>query len=358
MKMKITVIPGRELSDDLVRAWMALQQANSDLASPYFHPEFTRIVSSVRNDVEVAVVEDSGRIAAFFPFQREGTKIGKAVGHPLSDYHGVICAPDFQFSPRELLQQCRLIAWEFDHLPASQSSFAPFLSSIEPSPQIDLAGGYEGYVKQREGAHSEHIKKIQKLMRRAETEMGPLRFVAESTDAASLETVLAWKSDQYRASGKLDLFAPGWIREAIDRMFFTRGGCAGMLSLLYAGDKLLAGHFGIRLNPIWHYWFPSYDSEFARYSPGLMLLLMMAQHAPENGVRVIDLGKGMSLYKARFMNASFPLASGSVELGAWRTFRRVAERKLRSVVSRSPLHVPVRQVLQSMRRLRTRVPVE
>ena len=35
----------------------------------------------------------------------------------------------------------------------------------------------------------------------------------------SFETVLAWKSDQYLQSGKRDLFAPGWIREAVGRIF-------------------------------------------------------------------------------------------------------------------------------------------
>ena len=61
--MKITLIPGRELSDDLVRVWTGLL-ANPDLASPYFHPEFTKAIAAVRRDVEVAVLEADGKIAA------------------------------------------------------------------------------------------------------------------------------------------------------------------------------------------------------------------------------------------------------------------------------------------------------
>ena len=74
--MKVTLIPGPKLDDEIVRIWVCLQQANPDLASPYFHPEFTRIIASVRDGVEVAVIEDGGRVVALFPFQRESKKSG------------------------------------------------------------------------------------------------------------------------------------------------------------------------------------------------------------------------------------------------------------------------------------------
>jgi CelD/BcsL family acetyltransferase involved in cellulose biosynthesis len=90
----------------------------------------------------------------------------------------------------------------------------------------------------------------------------------------------------------------------------------------------------------------------ARYSPGLILLLKMAEHAPSLGVRTIDLGKGMSLYKKRLMNASIPLAHGSVELPSWRSIRRHARRKLRSLLMNSRVSKPVRDALNSLRQLR------
>src|SRR5262249_34318420 len=160
----------------------------------------------------------------------------------------------------------------------------------------------------------EQIKKTYSLMRRIEREVGPLRFVTESNDLTSLATVLVWKSEQYRRSSSTDLFKPGWIREAVNRILETRvDAFAGVLSLLYAGDWLIAGHFGMRSRRVWHYWFPAYDPEAARYSPGLMLLLKMAEHAPVVRTATIDLGKGMSLYKERLMNSSLLLASGRLE---------------------------------------------
>src|SRR5262245_15556881 len=334
--MKTTLIPGQELSDDLVRTWTGLQQTNADLASPYFRPEFTKVIAAARHDVEVAILEIEGKIVAFFPFQREQESIGRAVGGIISDYHGLICAQNFRFSPSELLKQSRLIAWDFDHLVVSQSSFARFHWSIMPSPQLDVSRGYQAYVQQRRAAGTEQIKKIGNLARRIERENGPLRFVANSTNTEALEAVLAWKSQQYRQSGKPDLFAAEWIREVMQLIFGVQtDGYSGCLSLLYAGDELVAGHFGMRSRQRWHYWFPSYAPQMAKYSPGLILLLKMAEYAPSIRVPIIDLGVGMSPYKQRLMNSSSLLASGRIE-PSWRSFQRKAWRSVRSGLNSWP----------------------
>jgi CelD/BcsL family acetyltransferase involved in cellulose biosynthesis len=253
------------------------------------------------------------------------------VGGIISDYHGVICPKGFRFSPRELLEHSGLTAWYFDHFPTSQLCVAPFqVGGLSPqaiglSPQIDLSLGYDYYVKQRREAGSQQIKKIYNLMRRVEREVGPLQFVPGATDPALLAVVLGWKSDQYRQSGKCDLFAPGWIRDAVECIFATRlDGRSGTLSLLYAGDHLIAGHIGMRSRQVWHYWFPSYDPKAAKYSPGLILLLKMAEYAETVGAHIIDLGKGNSLYKLRLMNSSCALASGRIEVPCSRSFRQQA----------------------------------
>jgi CelD/BcsL family acetyltransferase involved in cellulose biosynthesis len=65
--MKIDIIPATEFSRDHIAAWRALQQADPALDSPLFHPEFTRAVAAVRDDVEVAVLEEAGEFVGFFP---------------------------------------------------------------------------------------------------------------------------------------------------------------------------------------------------------------------------------------------------------------------------------------------------
>ena len=350
--MQVTVIPGRDLGAALAQTWRRIQNSNADLYSPYFAPEFTSVVAATRNDVEIALIQEGGEVVAFFPFQRESKTVGRAVGHPLSDYHGVICAPDLIFDPLELLRACKLVAWDFDHLLASQKCFMPFHRAAEQSPQMDLANGYDAYVAERRQAGSEQIKKCLTQMRAIEREVGPLHFIAHSSDPTLLQKALAWKSLQYLKSDKQDLFALSWTRTLIERLHATQTeDFSGMLSALYAGDKLIAVHLGMRSRTVLHYWFPSYDEEMARYSPGLLLLLKMAEHAPSVGLRVIDLGKGMSLYKERLMNASVMLARGSVELPSWLSFRRGVERRLRTLVKNSPLGGPLRRVMRRSRRM-------
>lgn len=343
--MTLSVIPASELTSDLCATWRRIQQANPDLKSPFFAPEFTRAVASVRRDVEVGVLEENGKVSGIFPFQRGNRFVGRPVGGILSDYQALVCASGFRFDPRELVKQCRLAAWDFDHVLSAQRCFAPFHRRHFVSPLMDVSQGYEAYAAGRREAGSEQIKKCGNLARRIEREVGPLRFVSHSGDLALLQNILGWKSQQYVASLKTDLFAIGWPRAVVERIHQTQTeSCAGMLSLLYAGDRLVAGHFGMRSQHVWHYWFPAYGPEFAKYSPGLLLLLKMAEHAPTLGLRVIDLGMGMSLYKERLSNASVPLASGSVELPSLLSFQRSAKRKLRSLVVNSPLERPIRKL--------------
>src|SRR5947207_11594295 len=120
--MQITLIPGRELGRDLVDRWTELQRSNPLLISPFFAPEFTSVVAAARNDVEIALIQEGGEAVGFFPFQGERKTIGRAVGHPLSDYHGVICAPDLIFDPLELLRACNLVGCAFHHLLGSSRS--------------------------------------------------------------------------------------------------------------------------------------------------------------------------------------------------------------------------------------------
>jgi CelD/BcsL family acetyltransferase involved in cellulose biosynthesis len=343
--MQVELAAGRNLDASLVCAWAELQLANPELASPYFAPEFTQVVASIRNNVDVAVVRENGDIAAFFVFERGEHSVGIPVAGIFSDYQGLICRPDFTCDARELLKSCGLVAWDFDHLLASQASFAPFHRFCVPSPQIDLSQGYEAYAATRRAAIS-----VRSMMRRIERDVGPLRYVAHATDRAPLQQTLEWKSRQYVKGGHCDLFSLGWTRpllEALQGLQTER--CAGMLSLLYAGDRLVAGHFGMRSRTVWHYWFPAYDAEMAKYSPGMILLLNMAQHAPSIGLRTIDLGTGLCLYKKRLMNAAVTVASGSIERPSLVSLNRSARRAMRTVVLNSPIAGPARQLVRWFR---------
>lgn len=354
--MKITIIPGRELGSDLAATWTALQRANPALSSAFFHPEFTRCVASVKPNVEIAVVEDGATIAAIFPFERIYRSLGEPVGGLLSDYHGLVSAGgvNADFARLDLLRACKLIAWDFSRLPASQSRFHGQTHALVASPQIELADGYEAYAEAKRACGSNLIDRSAYLARRLAREIGPLRYVAHETDHRILDQVLSWKSAQYERTGKPDIFRASWTRALIGAIHDAQAeDFGGVLSTLYAGDQLIAGHFGMRSRDSWHYWLPSYSREYSKYSPGLILILKMAESAAQFGVRMIDLGAGMSQHKARLATGSVMLSAGSLELSTWRSMRRNVQRNIAAGVRNTPLEAPARALVRSWRALRS-----
>ena len=329
--MKVAVVRFAELGQQQLRQWETLQHANPALGSPYFSWQFTEAVSAVRRDVQIAVMENANRIVAFFPFQRTSMGMGRPVGGALSDFQGVIAAPDAQWDAQELIRKCRLSLWDFDHLLASQKPFAAYHRKTETSPYIDLSDGYETYAKARREDGSEQIKKAGNLKRKLEREIGPLQFTTHSTDEATLQLLLKWKSQQYLASGTTDVFSYEWTVALLRRLLeMQTPDFAGLLSLLSVNGRVIAAHLGMRSKTTWHYWFPSYDHEFAKFSPGLLLLLKMAEAAPALGINRIDLGKGESQYKNRLGSGETTIAEGSVVVKNWASMWRKVRRETES----------------------------
>jgi CelD/BcsL family acetyltransferase involved in cellulose biosynthesis len=318
--VKINLIRGEELTREDARLWSGLQEADDRFANPYFSAQYTRAVASVRDDVFVGVLQDGGRTVGFFPFQRDEAGVGRPVGGKLSDYQGVLIADDVRWTAEELLDGCGLARWEFNHLLASQRPFHRYHTRLRSSPAIDLSDGYEAYAIERRRGGSHVIGKVEALRRKIEREVGTLRYAAHTTESDVLGDLMNCKSAQYRRRGVPDIFSYPWVVNLLRLIHATQSEeFAGMLSALYAGDELIAAHFGMRSRTVWHYWFPCFRRKFAAYSPGLVLLLEMIRSAPSLGVKLIDFGKGDNLYKQRFMNTAIPIAEGAVTISSFAT---------------------------------------
>jgi CelD/BcsL family acetyltransferase involved in cellulose biosynthesis len=335
----------RDCHADLSSTWLEWRNANLALASPFFHPDFSTIVAQWRNDVEVGLIHDDSGLIGIFPFQRLERRLGVPVGHFLSDYHGIISDPDFfdRINARELIKGCGLIAWDFDHLVPTQRTFAPFHEQIAVSAQINTCFGFDQYLNQQKGLKSEFRK-----LRRLEEDHGPVRFVAQSYDEVAYMKLLEWKSAQYRRTGVRDILKIPWVTSVLRDIHLRRENTdfQGVLSLLYAGDRLTAAHLGLRSGGILHHWFPSYDPEFSYYSPGLLLLLKMVECAPSMGIHTIDLGTGLFEQKRRFMNASTKVVSGSVQQRSLRSARRAMRKHVRSTLIAFGIHRSVQRLLR------------
>ena len=127
--------------------------------------------------------------------------------------------------------------------------------------------------------------------------------------------MVQWKTAQYLRTNITDVFAFPWTRALLERIFCCRSEAfAGELCALYAGDRLVAVHFGMRSYGVLHLWFPSYDIAWAKFSPGLIRDLELLQAAAARGIRRVDYGKGMTEQKKYFMSGASRVAEGSVDL--------------------------------------------
>ncbi len=351
-RMQVRVVPGRQLTPDLVQRWSELQRGNPGLQSPYFRPEFTQVVAAVRDDVEVAVIEANSVPQAFLPFQRGALGAAQPVAGRLSDFHNWIASPDFRFDPQMLLARCGLRSFRFDHLLHAADCFQPYIFQHSRSPYLDLSQGFAHYEANRRADNSEMAtikRKLSKLAR----EVGPLRLEWSCQSKTVLQTLQHWKGEQYVRTGNVDLFSIDWIRALFDRLLQQpTPELSGKLTALYAGDRLVAAHLGMASDRVLHWWFPTYDRELGRYSPGLVLIYMMAQQANDFGIQRIDLGKGDEEYKFRIATHVDQVAEGCVDALRTRQLLRLGWRAARDWVRNSPLRSTARIPYRMLKRVR------
>lgn len=345
--MQIHVIPGRQLAGETVACWSALQQADPALASPFFRPEYTQAVAALRPGVEVAVLEDRGQPVGFFPYQRNRPGVAGPVGGKLCDFQGLILRQGVTVSAEQLLRGCRLNAWHFDHLLASQDTLRPYHGVVADSTYVDLAQGFDAYQAEQRRRGSLAIPKTMQKARKASRELGPLRFELHTADREVLQTLITWKVQQYHQLRDVDYLAPDWTRALLGAVVNMRDEAfCGMLSALYVGDRLAAVHLGIRSHGVLHAWFPAYDSALSAYSPGLIFWIELMRACAAANIRRIDFGTGDQRFKTSFMSGAEPLAEGSVDLRRWnRSLKRTwlyARDWIRSTPLRTPARVPAR----------------
>jgi len=360
----ISVYRPGELSAADRAAWTALQskahlQGSPELANPFLSPEFALAVGRCRRGVRIAVVREDGEPAAFFPFQRTAAGVGRAVGLGVSDAQGLVHRPGFVWDARELLRACGLAVWEFDHLVEGQEPFAAGTRGSFPSPVMDVDQGYDAYLRHLRSQAPKFTRTTLAKERRLGRDTGGLRYVHDERDPAVLRTLMGWKSAQYRRTGRSDRFAHDWISHLVQQLFHTRSEpFAGILSVLYAEDRPIAAHFGLRTERVLACWFPAYDPEYAKYSPGLVLHLRMAEAAAADGIAYLDLGRGQKEYKDSLKTREITVSEGWVTrrhpVAIGHRARRAPVRALRNTVqSRPELFAPADRMLKKIGRLRS-----
>lgn len=314
--------------------WNELRQFNNEFRSPYFHPQFTLDVGKVRNDVEVAVLSEQGNVVGFFPFQRCGQS-GRPVGGMLNDAHGVLIAAGINWTWPELLKSCGLSDWNFHYLVGSQCREQRWNRQVTPAAVLNVAGGFDEYSKRIVSPRV--IKQTKDRARKLEQRFGKIKTEWASTSVDAMRLLRHWKSQQYVRSGIADVFSFPWTTDLIDRVWSqTSPSFQGLLSVVSAGDRVISVHFGIRANDVLHMWFPAYDPELGKYSPGMIHILELVRNATDHEISQIDMGR-VNHYKSRVATDYVDTAEGSVDLNPLKKFARDSYRQTFEWLRHSPL---------------------
>ncbi|MER5435451.1 GNAT family N-acetyltransferase [Streptomyces sp. NPDC002588] len=310
---RIDIVHPRDLTPSDLGLWNELRAANAVFANPFMSAQFTQAIGRVRPDARVAVLRSHRELVGYFPYQRGRWGHGRAVGLGVSDCQGAVLHPGLHLDPHHLMRVCSLSAWEFNHLESGQELFLPYATDQFASPVVDLTHGFEAYENHLRAHSRSFLKSTRAQERRMARHLGPLRYVHDERAPAALKTLVDWKSAHYRRTGRRDPFDQPWIANLVHLLADTVSPeCSGILSVLYAADRPVAAHFGLRSRTVLSCWFPSYDRALATYSPGRILYMRMIEAAAASGIRLVDFGRGDAAYKNSFKTGDLVVHEGAL----------------------------------------------
>jgi CelD/BcsL family acetyltransferase involved in cellulose biosynthesis len=334
--LSVDVLKPGALSAGERGAWRAFLAASDRLASPYFRPEYAQAADGVAPGAAVAVAHRAGRIAAFLPFQKRGS-VAQPLAAPLSDYHGLIRAPGETVSLEAVVRLLGVCSYRFSGLVTEAPPSGGRCIAHAPV-AADVSGGWDAYLAARPGARK-FFKDKERALRAAERDLGPLEFRFEDAAPGALDFVVAHKREQYRRTARHDIFACGWTKALLRRLWEERTAeFGGRLATLRADGRLIAAQYDLQAGGVRHVWFTAYDAGLASYGPGALLMVQaMKAAAADPALSVMDFGREGEGFKRYFASPAGVVYEGSVEAEAWRRVSVRAGATLGAVPALMPL---------------------
>lgn len=307
-----------QLAPEEIAAWEAFSRAEPHHASPFLSPHFARAIAEAGADARVCIVRDGGRITAFFPYLyaspwRRRFGLAERVGGEMADSFGLIAAPDFRTSPRELLRLARINYLSFSHLEEPQVRYGLTAEKPRVGLRTRLDTAATSALAAVTTVTRKYLKDSERRQRKLVEEIGPIsfQFDVEHDRKGALERLIEKKRAQYQSSGVPDALSETWKRNTLFRLANYRyDTCRGVLSTMFAGDQWVASHFGLMGNGRLNFWFPVYNAEFAQYAPGRLLVHHIIESCREYGFDTIDRGEGDTPIKREIANEEYQLYRG------------------------------------------------
>ncbi len=304
----------RQMNETDWAAWANMRKSNPDLRSPYFHPDYTRLLANLRRDVRVVCqYNEYGTPTAFLPIQ--GQRFARPVGAPMSDYHAIITHQE-EVTYDSLLSGTGIGAYHYSCATDVQRLGEPQILATNQTAAMDILTTADDWRKDRDGSYRRHLKSNRRRTRKAEEDVGPKRIELFSRDIDVYASLLKWKREKFSQTGKYDVLSADWT-QALIRTLWERGAQAELrcdMHALYFGDQLAAIDLGLSDGDVFHSWMVAYNDELSEYAPGIQLLEGLIDASSETGYRRIDMGEGLDGYKRHYASASRDVVSGLVPL--------------------------------------------
>ncbi|GAA5509339.1 hypothetical protein Rcae01_04838 [Novipirellula caenicola] len=318
----VDCVPFSHLDEADLQDWERLRGSRAEFASPFFSPSFAAATDTARGgDVEIARIRRGDQLVGLWAFHRI-RGVAWPVGRCFNDAHNIIASNTVAIDWRWLLKELNLKAFHFHSLvgPADGLAEQDCFETIAAF-SLQLGDDSPAALRRLEQVHTT-LKKQHQKTRKMARELGEISLELDCRDADLLDRTIQLKREQYLRTKPLDVFASPWSHVMLRHLFDKpRCGAYGMLSVLRAGDHLVAAHYGVREGDLLHYWFPVYDPRFAIYSPGTALFKSIVHSATNYGIRTIDMGYGEPTYKRKQTDTQsrvlYGVTSPSTPYHAW-----------------------------------------
>lgn len=299
--MRVEVLDIKALPDHLTDRWRALQARTDAFGSPLMGPDFAQFVARYRDNARVAIGFDGDNAIAFFPFHRVKNGYVRAIGAPFCDYQAIVSDPLATFTGEAFLAGAAIEAIALTSLSDPHNVFDKRALSVVEAHRIDCQNDGEAFAETLRASNPKWAKNLRRLTNKMDRELGAVRLVVHDTNEASFDAMMAIKVAQFHQTGITNVLRSKWVRNFMADLYHCRdkdfGGC--MVSL-YAGDKFVAGHFGVRQGDWFHPWIASTCPLSHPYSPGIIFLSEITRQSDKHGLRIIDLSAGHGHYKSQF----------------------------------------------------------
>ncbi|MEA1941463.1 MAG: GNAT family N-acetyltransferase [Pseudomonadota bacterium] len=280
----------------------ALRSGGPGYHSPFFDTRFMRAVARVRPDTVMGVARSAGRIVAAWPLHVARDGWSRPAGAPFADWNGPLIDPASELTPARLLDGLGLTGHT-----ASNMAMAPGGPALHReatrSLVTDLTSGGPAALDALTRRHPRHFKKLRRLGRKLAADHGPVRISRAGPGDGTLDRLLEIKRAQLVRSGLHDVLAPAWVRALLESLHAGADDTFGAeLYVLEAGGDFVAAEFNLRSGAVMHGWLAGYDTRFAAYSPGHLLMTHLLPAIAERGVAEYDAGTAEHGYKTYFAN--------------------------------------------------------